>query len=149
MWTAATLEKYLDATERLARKSAAEKSGEHTAKNLENIWADLTDEEKHFIEFLFLSEGRTVVALYEDGLFSALMSKGLLQIPPGVGTILMQHLETTYSIPIAVWKQLHEQPGLFFSHNENKKAQRLEELTPHFNDRVDALLKGPSPGGDV
>ena len=51
----------------------AERNGEPTAENLETIWSGLAEEEKHFIEYLFLSEKRIVVALFEDKLFSGLM----------------------------------------------------------------------------
>ncbi len=149
LWDDATLEKYLTAAEQLARKSASEQNGEQIAENLENLWPRLEDEERHFIEFLYLSEKRTAVALYEDGLFSGLMSKGLLQTPPGVGTLFMQYLQTTYSVPVAVWNFLHDRPDLFFSHNEKGKGRRLEELTRHFKDRVDAVLQGPAPETDV
>ena len=145
LWNADTLEKYLDSTERLARKSASEHNGEHIAENLEQIWTGLDDEERLFIEYLYLSQKRTAVALYEDGLFSGLVSKGLLQTPPGVGTLFMQYLQTTYSIPVAIWAYIHRRPDLFFSHYEEGKESRLEELTVHFNDRVDAVLTGRTP----
>lgn len=144
LWNAATLEKYLDSTEELARQAVAEKNGEHIAENLENIWAGLMDEEKSFIEFLYLSDRRAAVALYDDGLFSGLKAKGLLQIPPGVGTLFMQQLQTTYAIPVAVWNHLRDRPDQFFSHHEKDKTQRLKKLTQHFENRVDALLKAPS-----
>jgi hypothetical protein len=53
LWDATIREKYSDASERLARKTVAEKNGEHTAKNLEQIWKRLNEEEKLFFEFLF------------------------------------------------------------------------------------------------
>ena len=148
-WNASTRERYVDTTEQLARKSVAEQNGEPAAENLVNIWADLSDDEKLLLEYLYLSERRTVVALYEDGLLTGLMSKGLLQTPPGVGTLFMQYLQTTYSIPIAVWNYLHNKPDLFFDHSKGKKVSRLKELTLHFNDRVDALVKDPSAKADV
>lgn len=147
LWNAATLEKYVDRTEQSARNSVAERNGEHTAENLESIWLDLTRDEKLFIEYLYLSEKRAAIALYEEGLFSGLMSKGLLQTPPGVGTLFMQYLQTTYAIPIAVWDSLHDRPSQFFSHDDIDKGRRLKQLTRHFNDRVDVLLKAPSSMG--
>lgn len=149
LWNAATLENYLDTSDQLARKAAAELNGEPVAENLEYIWAGLSGEEQKFIEYLYLSERRTVVALYEDGLFSGLMSKGLLQVPPGVGTLFMQYLQTTYTIPIAVWKYLQDRPELFFSSGEGNKASRTKELIQHFSDRVDALVKDPPAGAEV
>ena len=148
MWNAATLKKYVNSTERSAQESAAKINGDSTAENLELIWASLEDEEKLFIEFLYLSEKRTAIALYEDSLFSGLLSKGLLQTPPGVGALCRQYFQTTYSIPLAVWEYLHDRPELFFAQDENMKALRLEELARHFNDRLDALLKGSSSLSD-
>ena len=145
LWNADTLEKYLDATEQKAQKAVSEHNGEHIAENLETIWTGLDEEERLFIEYLYLSEKRTAVALYEDGLFSGLLAKGLLQTPPGVGTLFMQYLQTTYSVPLAVWNSIHYRPDIFFSLNEKEKKRRLEELTRHFNDRIDAVLNGPSP----
>ncbi len=31
----------------------------------------------------------------------------MLQIPPGVGTLLMQNLETTFKVPRAVWREMN------------------------------------------
>ena len=149
LWNADIRAEYSETTERLARESLAERNGEPTAENLKTIWTDLADEEKHFIEYLFLSKKRIVVALFEDMLFSDLMSKGLLRVPQGVSTVFIQSHQTTYSIPRAVWNTLHEQSDLFFSHKGIKKARRIKELTQQFNDRVEALLKGASPKADV
>ncbi len=149
LWNAAIREKYSDASERLARKTVAEKNGEHTAENLEQVWTGLAEEEKLFLEFLYLSEKRTVIALQEDALFSGLIEKSLLQIPPGVGAILKLYLQTTCSVPIAVWERLHDRPELFFSGKDKESPLRLNELAQRFNDRVDVLLKGPSPRAEV
>ncbi len=149
LWNAAIREKYSDASEQLARKTVAEKNGEHTAENLEQVWTGLAEEEKHFLEFLYLSEKRTVIALQEDALFSGLIEKSLLQIPPGVGAILKHYLQTTCSIPIAVWERMNDRPELFFSQIGKDKPSRLNELARHFDDRVDVLLKGPSSRAEV
>ena len=144
-WNAASREQYTATSMQLAQKTIARKNGEPTAQMLEATWPDLSSEEKLFIEYLCLSDKRTVVALYEDELFTELMSKGLLRTPPGVGTIFMRHLQTTFSIPFAVWSLLREKPELFYGRNENDKDQRIDSLTQHFNDRVDTLLIGPDP----
>lgn len=149
LWDATIREKYSDASERLARKTVAEKNGEHTAKNLEQIWKRLNEEEKLFFEFLFLSEKRTIIALEESELFTGLIAKSLLQIPPGVGSILKHYLQTTCSIPIAVWELFNDRPELFFSQNEKDKSRRLKELAQHFEKQIDVLLKGPSTRAEV
>ena len=148
-WNADSLEKYSDRTDQIARKAAAEQNGEPIAENLENIWTGLSEDEKQLIEYLYLSERRTVVVLREDGVFSGLLSKGLLQTPPGVGTLFKQYLQTTYTIPIAVWKLLQKRPGLVFPHSEENKERRLNELNLYFNDQIDALVKDSSAPADV
>ncbi len=139
------MREYLETTERSAQKTAAKLNGDHTAENLEPLWARLDDEEKLFIEYLYLSGKRMAVALYEDELFSGLLTKGMLQTPPGVGTLFMHCLRTTYSIPIAVWQSLHDRPDLFFSLDTKIQVRHLEELTRYFKGRIDTLLKGAVP----
>ena len=148
LWNADSRAEYTETTERLARESVAERNGEPAAENLETIWSALAEEEKHFIEYLFLSEKRIVVALFEDKLFSGLMSKSLLRIPQGVSTVFIQSHQTTYSIPRAVWKTLIDRSDLFFSNKGINKARRIEELTRQFDDRVEVLITGADPKAD-
>jgi len=140
LWDSTRQEKYWSDTERLARKKAAEKDGEPTANDLDRVWDTLNEEEKKFIEFLLLSEKRTSVAFYEEELFTRLASKGLLQVPQGVGTILMQQLRTTYSVPKAVWKVLLDRRRHFVPLNGQKKEQRRDDLIKIFEGRIEALL---------
>ncbi len=149
LWNADSRADYTEATNQQARESVAERNGEPAAENLGKIWAELADEEKHFIEYLVLSEKRIVVALYEDLLFSGLMSKGLLRVPQGVSTVFIQSHQTTYSIPRAVWKTLQDQSCLYFPHKGMNKAQRIKELTRQFKDRVEALITGAAAKAEV
>ena len=149
LWDGDQLEKYWAATERSAREKAARKDGEHTAEDLDRVWNGLDEEEKQFIEFLLLSGKRTSVAFYEEDLFTRLVSKGLLQIPPGVGTLFMQQLRTTYSVPLAVWKCLQQRHRRFFPLKGKKKGRRLDELTKLFDSRIEAVFENTSLESDV
>ncbi len=80
------------------------------------------------MEYLLLSGRRSVIALYEDELFNTLVAKGLLQIPPGVGTLLMRKLETSFSVPRAVWQALHEAKSRLLPYAPEDANRRLAEL---------------------
>ena len=144
LWDSDKQGQYWVATERLAIETAAKKDGEHTAASLDGILNDLSVEERSLIDYLLLSEKCTVVALYEDELFNGLVQKGLLRPPPGVGTLLMQELQTAYSVPRAVWKALNQRRGTLIPDGDFDRTRRLEELVKHFDKQVDALVEGPS-----
>ena len=122
-------------------KLEEKRDGEHTAKQIDGIWKDLTEDEKSIIEFLVLSNCRTFIAKFEDDVFSSLILKGLLQIPPGVGTIFMQKMATAYSIPVAVWALLLRDHGRFFSQKPHPIDERIENLKKRIGSRIDKLIK--------
>jgi hypothetical protein len=140
LWTADIQAKYTDTAERKEREAVAERNGEPAADNLDAIWAGLSQEEKHLIEYLSLSEKPTLVAFFDNGLFAGLMSKGLLKIPQGVSTVFIQSHQTTYTIPQAVWESLRKRPDLFPSYKEINKKERMETLNRLFESQVEALL---------
>ena len=140
LWDRNKQAQYRVASERLALETAARKDGEHTVASLDAILGDLSVEERSFLEYLLLSGKYTVVALYEDRLFTSLVKKGLLQVPPGVGTILMQRLQTAYSVPRAVWEALNQRCGNLIPDADPDRTRRLEELIKHFDRRVEALV---------
>lgn len=140
LWTADIQAKYTDTAERKEREAVAERNGEPAADNLDAIWAGLSQEEKHLIEYLSLSEKPTLVAFFDNGLFAGLMSKGLLKIPQGVSTVFIQSHQTTYTIPQAVWESLQKRPDLFPSYKEINKKERMETLNRLFESQVEALL---------
>ena len=144
LWDNDTQARYWVASERLSSETAAKKDGQHTAASLDAILDDLSVEERSLIEYLLLSGRCTVVALYEDDLFNGLVKKGLLRPPPGVGTLLMQRLQTPYSVPRAVWEALNRRRGRLIPDGEFERTRRFEELVKHFDNRVDALVEGAS-----
>ncbi len=133
LWDSDKQAQYWVASARLALETAAKKDGEHTVEVLDVILEDLSVEERSFIEYLLLSGKHTIVALYEDGLFTSLVKKGLLQTPPGVGTFLMQRLQTTYTVPRAVWKALNHRCGNLIPDGEFARARWLQKLIKYFD----------------
>ena len=76
-----------------------------------------------------MSEKPTLVALFDDGLFTGLMSKGILKIPQGVSTVFIQSHQTTYTIPEAVWNSLQKKQDLFPTYEKSNKKQRIKKLS--------------------
>ncbi len=129
LWDADKHDRYWEAKDEASQRAKARLDGEHTAERLDEIWAGLEAEEQALMEFLLLRDRRSVVALYDDDLFNSLVSKGLLQIPPGVGTLLMQELETSFAVPRAVWRDLTRRRGEFLPYSESRASERLQEAT--------------------
>lgn len=142
LWDSDTQTQYWVASDRLALETAAKKDGGHTVKSLDAVFDELPVKDRSFIEYLLLLEKYTAVALYDDDLFTSLVNKGLLRVPPGVGTLFMQRLQTAYSVPKAVWEALNHRRGNLVPDDPTEWNRRLEELIKHFDSRVDALVEG-------
>ena len=149
LWTVDIKAKYTDMAERKEREAKATRNGEPVAENLEAIWVSLSQEERHLIEYLSLSGKRALVAFFDDGLFSGLMTKGLLHIPQGVSTVFIQSHQTTYTIPRAVWKLLQERSNPFHFFKGTNKEKRIETLSHQFENRIEALLTNKVLEADV
>ena len=137
LWDSEKQRDYWSEKKQASRKAKERRHGEHTAKAIDRIWKELTDDEQSIIEFLVLSKRSTFIAKYEDDLFISLTSKGLLQVPPGVGTLFMQKMETAYSIPIAVWKVLSRERERFFSEVSASIEGRLIILEDRIGSRIE------------
>ena len=131
-WNKQKQRDYWSEKKQASRKAEAKRHGEHTADDIDTIWKKLTDDERSLIEILVLSKRSTFIAKHQDDLLISLTSKGLLQVPPGVGTLFMQKMETAYSIPTAVWTVLSRDHNRFFSKapgSINKRIAILKENT--------------------
>lgn len=136
LWDNNRHRQYWQSTQAAAKRAAARKDGAHTAQALDAIWASLTPDERSLMEYLVLSGRRSVIALYEDELFNTLVAKGLLQIPPGVGTLLMRKLETSFSVPRAVWQTLHGAKSRLLPYTPEDASRRLAELATFVQRRI-------------
>ncbi|MEE8505030.1 MAG: hypothetical protein V3S40_02290 [Kiloniellales bacterium] len=121
LWNRDNQLSYWSAKEAAELRASDRQQGQHTARALARVWAGLNARERAVMERLLTSGRNSVVGLYEDELLDGLVSKGLLQVPPGVGTLLMREMETTFTVPSAVWREL--------------------------TGRKDEFLLGPSEGG--
>ncbi len=128
LWDNDRSSQYWESQEVAAKHADAKKYGEYTAADLDSIWPTLSDDESALLEYLMLRDRRSVVALYEDALCNGLVEKKLLQIPAGVGTLLMQNLETTFKIPRAVWRVMRARKHELFDGNDSDADTRLQEV---------------------
>ena len=140
LWDREKQRNYWSEKKLASRKAKERRHGEHTAEAIDRIWTELTDDEKSIIEFLILSKRNTFIAKYEDDLFISLTSKGLLQVPPGVGNLFMQKMETAYSVPIAVWKVLSREHNRFFSKASGATNKRIAILKEHIGFKIEKLI---------
>ena len=146
LWDRESQQRYQAASERAHRAAVDRHAGEHTAAALAEIWPGLGADARAFMEYLLLSDSRTVIARYEDTLFTELLAKELLQLPPGVGTVLMQRMETAYRVPTAVWRRLADDRARYCGAAGDADARR-GELETRFGARVQALLGDPPGAG--
>ena len=140
LWDSQKQRDYWSEKKQATRKAEEKRHGVHTADDIDTIWGKLTDDERSLIEFLVLSKRSTFIAKYQDDLLISLTSKGLLQVPPGVGTFFMQKMETAYSIPTAVWTVLSRDHNRFFSKTSGSIDNRLAILTGHIGFRIEKLV---------
>ena len=140
LWDSQKQRDYWSEKQQASRKLEKKRQGEHTVADLDSIWKELTYDQRSLMEFLVLSKRSTFVAKYEDDLFINLTSKGLLQIPPGVGTKFMQKMETAYSIPKAVWKAILKDHERFFSDTSAPIENRIADLKVSIGFRIEKLI---------
>ena len=138
LWDSDRNSDYWDTKQAAERRAVARKYGEHTAADLDRLWQSLDDDERALLEYLLLSGRRSVVALYEDPLCNALVRRKLLQIPAGVGTLLMQNLETTFKIPRAVWREMNLRKADLVPLGGARAGDRLRELS----EQIGAHIRG-------
>jgi hypothetical protein len=146
LWGHEHRERYLAASREAAEQAAARRDGEHTARDLAHLWQGLTPEEKDVMEYLLLKGSPTIVALHDDGLLDGLIAKGLLQKPAGVGTLFMNHYETTYDVPAAVWRALNDSRHHFLPYSEADSGRRCQEAHERLHGRILVLESASSPG---
>ena len=140
LWDSKMQGDYWSEKKQASRKAEEKRHGEHTADDIDTIWGKLTDDERSLIEFLVLSKRSTFIAKFQDDLLFSLTSKGLLQVPPGVGTFFMQKMETAYSIPTAVWTVLSRDHNRFFSKTFSSINKRIAILKGHIGFRIEKLV---------
>ena len=136
LWTSSDSERYLNEAAQAAVDVAERQEGAHTARNLTAIWGELSPEERLLIEYMLMTGSTTCVAIHNDGLLDALVEKGMLQKPPGVGTVFMQYHDTTYDVPPAVWRTLNERRTDFLPSSSAEIERMKQSARTYLKDKV-------------
>ena len=147
-WTDDDRKHYRTASDRATRETARRLDGEPVAERLDDLWSSLADDQRAFLELLVRTGRRTVIARFEDDLFNGLAAVGLLQPPPGVGTLLMQDLQTAHRVPVAVWRKLTGGRDRYFPSGGADDGERTGRLRRRFGDRIEALVGEAAAAGD-
>lgn len=141
LWTDDRHSEYWESKEEAERRANAHKYGEYTAADLDRIWSALGEDERALLGYLLLSGRRSVVAPYEDPLCNALVDAKMLQIPAGVGTLLMQNLETTFKIPRAVWAEMNLRKAELVSVDGSDRAPNLDDRLRELSEKIGAYIR--------
>lgn len=136
LWDGNTQAAYWDAAQDAQRRAAAWRDGEDAAARLDAIWPGLSDDERAVMDYLLLAGRRSLIGPYEDPVLDALEAKGLLQVPPGVGTLLMRKMETTFRVAPAVWREIETRRGDFLPTDAEAAAARLAAATARLGGRL-------------
>ncbi len=136
LWDRDVQRHYWDEKDRSEREWNAHKNGEASARRLADHWRKLSPEEKALVELMVRRGKRQVVALYEDALIAGLVRLDIFRPPPGVGTLLIQRLETTFHIPNAVWDELARNRQRFFAGAAGEAEDREAEIAAIIGSRT-------------
>ena len=140
-WDASKREAYDKAAETTKQSFVDKREGQQIAGNLKESVKALDEEARAFLEYLLLIKRRVVIALDEEDLFDALVEKGFLQVPPGVGVLFKRYNQTTYSVPSAIWAAMTEQSSDDVFPINEAPDMRAEKLKSRFSHRIDATIK--------
>jgi hypothetical protein len=121
-------------------RAEAKHSGKVIADNIDQVMIGLNTDESNLIEFMVLSNVRKIIAQHEVDVLGRLVSKKLLRLRPGVGTIFMQGYQTSFSIPETIWETLLERSDTIFNSEGKSVEDRLCELTIKLGDELNDII---------
>lgn len=106
LWDAGRHEAYVKERDQALERRLDEREGTRIARDIDQVWAKLQEDERQALEYLVVSGARSCVGNCSDPLLSRLVVKGLLMWPPGVRPVLTDDLVTSFAMPPAIWDVL-------------------------------------------
>ncbi|MFV2031052.1 MAG: super-infection exclusion protein B [Gammaproteobacteria bacterium] len=88
------------------RMRQSKSDGENVAQRVDELWAELKNEERAVMRYLLIANRQSLIARHDAPVLRDLIGKGLLHYPRGVGSAWMRDLRTSYKIAPAVWREL-------------------------------------------
>ncbi|MDG2205176.1 MAG: hypothetical protein P8M79_07995 [Alphaproteobacteria bacterium] len=119
------------------------------ADKMDEVLADLLVDECEFIEFMVLSRTQTVIAKFDIDVLKRLVSRRLLQLRPGVGTMFMQNYQTSFSIPDAVWNALTTRHQTACDSGGRSVRARIRILKNRLGATLDGIVPIPPSASDT
>ncbi|MGD9920153.1 MAG: hypothetical protein AB7V13_01740 [Pseudorhodoplanes sp.] len=112
-----------------------EREGTSIARDIDQVWMQLSDDEREALEYLLLTGARSCVGNCSEPLLSRLVGRGLLMWPPGVRPVLTDDLVTSFLIPPAVWDALQPRRRALSEQETERlieagKSRFSEQFTP-------------------
>ena len=147
LWNAERNKNYWHEKDTHEAATEAALRGEPVAARLGEVFDEMSEDERDFIEFLVLSEFRKIIAEFEIDLLKRLVSKDLLQLRPGVGTRFMQAYQTSFSVPEAIWEALNEGREKLFNLRGRSTADRILDLRRRLGENLDGIVPIQSAAG--
>lgn len=136
LWDAGRHEAYVKERDQALERRLDEREGTSIARDIDQVWAQLPDDERQALEYLLVTGARSCVGNCSEPLLSRLVAKGLLMWPPGVRPVLTDDLVTSFLMPPAIWDALQTRREALFSESEAKimieagKKRFSGQLTP-------------------
>jgi hypothetical protein len=106
LWDAGRHEAYVKERDSALERRLDEREGTSIARDIDQVWARLSDDERLALEYLLVAGARSCVGNCSEPLLSRLVAKGLLMWPPGVRPVLTDDLVTSFLMPPAIWEAL-------------------------------------------
>ncbi len=106
LWDAGRHEAYVKERDQALERRLDEREGTSIARDIDQVWAQLPDDERQALEYLLVAGARSCVGNCSEPLLSRLVAKGLLMWPPGVRPVLTDDLVTSFLMPPAIWDAL-------------------------------------------
>ncbi len=105
-WSSDRRARYLAETAGKTESARRVRDGEDTAAGLDDIWPDLTEQEREFLRALVVVDRQSFIARHGARPLRGLVAKGLLLYPQGQGGNWMRESRTSYTVAPAVWRKL-------------------------------------------
>ncbi len=145
LWDADKRAAYMRSVDDAEARWDAERAGKPVAERLDELWGTLFDAEREVIQYLLSLESRSAVGNCDDPALMGLCGHGLLQLPPGVRPALRQDLQTTFTVPAAVWDSLKKQHARFMPYAGDELLRYQRESAAKFADRLKPIGAEQNP----
>lgn len=144
LWSSDKRNAYMDSVEQAHQRAIAEREGQFVARDIVQAWKKLSADGRQLLEYLLLLDAQSCVGQCEDDLLKQLVEKGFLQLPIGVRLVLLQDLETAFSVPPAVWSELKANRENWLGIEDCDRERRKRESAVRFESRIKPITtSGP------